>query len=149
MSELDESIFFKGSRGMQRVSNLDATDEEVTLSGGGLSEIATFLLGIRQVRIESLSSEKHQIDDVSFHIMLDLMASEDLGKLVTSQDLATTHDVKASTMDRYVDYLSSVGLIKKIDRPDSDQLTALKLTKMGLEICSDVLRKIDQRLFSL
>tara|TARA_R110000824_G_scaffold177839_4_gene357367 strand:+ start:1408 stop:1869 length:462 start_codon:yes stop_codon:yes gene_type:complete len=105
---------------------------------------AAFLLKSRAVRLEHLRESKPEIDDISWHILLDLMVSKNVEKPVSSHDLAITHNVAMSTMTRYVEYLSGIGLIDK--NIDAEGGVRLELTASGDSLTSDALRKIGHEL---
>lgn len=105
---------------------------------------AAFLLKSRAIRAERFRYGKADIDDVSWHILLNLKVSTDAKKPVTALGLAITLNLASSTTLRYVEYLIAVGLIdKQIDAKNKESV-ALKLTASGDTLTSDTLREIGQ-----
>lgn len=136
--------------------SIDSSFERVKLSTSKLtddkrsditpSRIAAFLLKSRAIRSDQFPEIISDIDDVSWHILLDLTVAASSGHPATAHDLSAAHNVPRSIMDRYVEYLIRVGLIdKNIDAKD-DKRAALKLTASGDELTSRTLQKISREL---
>lgn len=110
------------------------------------SRTATFLLKSRALKSEQFRDIVSGIDDISWHILLDLVAAKSTLKPITVHGLAITHNLAVSTMSRYVDYLVGVGLvIKSVDAQDEEQVL-LKLTANGDIRTSDALENIGREL---
>ncbi|MEH6701476.1 MarR family winged helix-turn-helix transcriptional regulator [Parasphingorhabdus sp.] len=110
------------------------------------SKTAKFLLKSRALRSEQFRDITSGIDDVSWHILLDLVAAKSACKPITVHGLAITHNMPMSTMSRYVDYLVGVGLIiKSVDAQDDEQVL-LKLTAYGDIRTSNALENIGREL---
>ena len=110
------------------------------------SRTAAFLLKSRAIRSEQFRETLSYIDDISWHILLELMVSMNTGNPVTAHDLAVTHTVAPSIMTRYVEYLIRVGLIdKEFDARDEERVV-LKLTASGDALTSKALRKINREI---
>ncbi|MEH6660282.1 MAG: hypothetical protein V7679_01425 [Parasphingorhabdus sp.] len=110
------------------------------------AETAALLLKIRAVAVEQLQDSNLHIDDISWHILLDLIVSMDTRKRVTAPDLAITLNVTTAIMLRYVNYMIDAGLIDKlVDAEDLAQVP-LKLTAAGNALSRDILQKIGQEL---
>ncbi|MEP2988872.1 MAG: hypothetical protein ABJN65_12850 [Parasphingorhabdus sp.] len=154
MSETKDITFFSDSDSRQKgrqaiaLQPTDSAIEEITVSDGNLTKIASLLLEIRTDRVGQFGNGDPQIDDVSFHILLDLMVSESSRTSISAQDLAKTHQVGWSTMLRYIDYLISIGMVKKDKSAKNLDQSVLKLTKSGSDLCNTALVKVDQRLGS-
>lgn len=110
---------------------------------------AAFLLKSRAIAVEQLRDNKLHIDEISWHILLDLIVATDAGKPVTALDLATRLDVKNSILSRYVDYLINTALIEKNGDGGDKTLAALKPTPAGNALCRDILQKIGQQFATL
>lgn len=150
MCEHKDSIFFDSN-----ISDLnDSSLEQIKISASDVSidkrrfttpaRTAAFLLKGRAARLEYFRESHSDIDDISWHILLDLMVSQSTEKPVTAHDLAITHNVATSTMSRYVEYLIGVGMIdRNIDARDQ---VSLELTAYGDALAGDALRKIGHEL---
>ncbi len=149
MSEVRD-LFFSDSRQKGHQANALKTAgpaiEQVTVSDRNPTKTASLLLEIRADRVDLFGDGKHQIDDISFHIMLDLMVSESNKRSISMQDLAKAHKVGLSTMLRYADYLASIGMVEKDKNVENLDQSFLKLTKRGLNLCNTALIKVEQRL---
>lgn len=107
---------------------------------------AALLRNSRAVRIEWLRDNHFEIDDVSWHILLELMVSTDAGKAVVMHDLASSLNVALNTMTRYVAYLAGLGLIDEdVHAVDKGQ-AQLALTATGSDLASDILEEIGRHL---
>ena len=107
---------------------------------------AAFLLNSRAVRIKRLRDNHLEIDDVSWHILLELMVSMDAGKAVAMQDLASSLNVAPNTMTRYVAYLAGLGLIDEDVHAVNKGQAQLALTATGSDLANDVLEEIGRQL---
>jgi DNA-binding MarR family transcriptional regulator len=107
---------------------------------------AAFLLKSRAVALEQLRDSKLHIDDISWHILLDLIVSMDTKKPVTALDLAITLNVTDAIMLRYVNYMIDAGLVDKHTDADDVAQVPLKLTAAGNALSRDILQKIGQEL---
>ncbi len=154
MNEPDNSIFFD-----DRICNpTDSSLERMKIfsSNTGLDEgrnidpltTAAILLKSRAVRLEQFRVGEPDIDDISWHILLDLMVSMNTGEPVTVHDLAITHDLAMNTTSRYVEYLSGIGLVDKNIDAETGELGPLKLTASGNALASDALKKIGHELMN-
>mgnify|MGYP003656376660 CR=1 FL=1 len=106
----------------------------------------TILLKSRTIRIEHIRKDHSGIDDISWHILLDLMVSMDSGKPVMVSDLAITHHLAKSTMSRYVAYLIGIGLVEEIRVAADKEQTRLILTASGANLTSGALGEISRQL---
>ena len=107
---------------------------------------AALLLKSRALRRDQFQDKRSTIDDMSWHILLDLMVSAAKGKLVTAQDLANRHGLAMSTMSRYVEHLVRIEMI---DKNTDHGRTELKLTASGEALTGNALRKIGNEFASL
>jgi predicted transcriptional regulator len=123
-----------------------ATDKRRDLTPTGT---AAFLLKSRTIRSEQFRNIMTDIDDISWHILLDLMVATSSEKPVTAHDLAITHNVAMSTMARYVDYLVRVGLIVKNIDAGEETSASLQLTASGNALTSTALGRISRELANL
>jgi DNA-binding MarR family transcriptional regulator len=109
---------------------------------------AALLLKSRAARVEQSRDGKLDLDDISWHVLLDLMVSNSEKKSVTAQDLATSLDVVESTMLRYVEYLTDAGLIAKSGNVGNEAQVHLRLTATGEALASNTLSKIGHEFVS-
>lgn len=107
---------------------------------------AALLLKSRAVALEQLRDSKLHIDDISWHILLDLIVSMDTKKPVTALDLSITLNVTDAIMLRYVNYMIDAGLVDKHTDADDVAQVPLKLTAAGNALSRDILQKIGQEL---
>ncbi len=107
---------------------------------------AALLLKSRAVRLEHFQDRQPEIDDIGWHILLDLMVSTNMEKPVAMHDLATTHNLAMNTVSRYVRYLSRIGLIDKDIEAEAEQKAPLKLTASGDVLIRAALHDISQEL---
>ena len=120
-----------------------AKDERRDTAG---SRTAAFLLKSRAIRSDQFREILSDVDDVSWHILLDLTVAANAGNSATAHDLAVTHNVAPSIMTRYVEYLIGAGLIDKEFDARDEETIALKLTAFGDALTSKTLRKINREL---
>lgn len=107
---------------------------------------AALLLKSRAVAVEQLRDSKLHIDDISWHILLDLIVSMDTKNPVTALDLANTLNVTDAIMLRYVSHMMDAGLVEKhADGGDVAQVP-LNLTAAGNALSRDILQKIGHEL---
>lgn len=149
MSDHKKRLFFNNASQLQKSVLMDAVEEpgyrdlEVDLDDKNLVRTASKLLRFRSVRMEALENSNFQIDDISFHILLDLIAAQNSDQPKTVVDLANTHRVGESTMLRYVRHLESIRLINKSTNDDEDDQAVWTLTQTGLAVCNDLLKLIN------
>lgn len=110
---------------------------------------ATLLLKSRTIQRDQFQDSQLHIDDMSWHILLDLLVSAQAGKRITMHDLIITHGLAKSAMSRYVEYLIGVGMIIKDTDASAGEHAALKLTASGEDLTSNALRKIGDELLNL
>ena len=110
---------------------------------------AALLLQCRAARLQRSQNDAPDIDDISWHILLDLMVSMKKNEMLTADDLAIRHAVAKTTMSRYVEYLTSVDLIRKDSGDGAQGQEPLSLTTVGNGLVTDTLRKISEELQSL
>ena len=110
---------------------------------------ANLLLKSRAIQRKQFQDSQLRIDDISWHILLDLTVSAQAGKRTSVQDLTVTHGLPISTMSRYVDYLVSVGMIVKNNDSCADGQAGLTLTSPGEALTSNALRKIGDELANI
>jgi len=110
------------------------------------AKTAALLLKSRAVRIEQLRNDQPDIDDISWHILLDLKVSMNADQPVTMLDLAIRLNVANNIMVRYVEYLIGTELIDKPADALHKDLVPLKLTASGNALTGDILQKISQEL---
>ena len=110
---------------------------------------AAFLLTSRAIRSEQFRDVIPDIDDIFWHILLDLTVATSSGKAVTVHDLAETHNVAMSTMSRYVDYLIRVRLIDENVVASDGEAASLKLSASGNALTNKTLMKISGELANL
>jgi len=107
---------------------------------------AALLLTSRAVRIKRLRDNHLEIDDVSWHILLELMVSMDAGKAVTMHDAVSSLNVAPNTMTRYVAYLAGMGLTDEGAYAVNKGLGQLALTATDSDLAIDVLEEIARQL---
>jgi len=112
------------------------------------SRTAAFLLKSRAIRLEQFRDIITDIDDIAWHILLDLTVAISSGKHITTHDLSITHNVPMSTMSRYVDYLRGAGMIDKNVFVRDEARAPLKLSVSGQALTNKTLRKIGSELSS-
>ena len=110
---------------------------------------AALLLKSRAVWTERLHTNHVKIDDISWHILLDLAVSIDAKKPVARHELAVRNNVALSTISRYVAYLIGLGLVEEnVGNPDEGQ-PRLTLTSSGHELTNNILTEISRQLVSV
>ena len=152
MEEPNNSIFFDDPICIP----IDSSNEQMKISGSTVQidegrnidpvTTAAILLKSRAIRLEQFREGQPDIDDLTWHILLDLMVSMNTGKSVTAHILAITHNVAMSSMSRYVAYLISVGLIDKNSDAEEEERAPLKLSASGVALTSKALEKIGHEL---
>mgnify|MGYP005990562339 CR=1 FL=1 len=110
---------------------------------------AALLLRSRAARLQHFQNDAPDIDDISWHILLDLMVSMKTNEMVTADDLACRHAVAKTTMSRYIEYLTGAELIRKDHDGGEQGRERLTLTGTGDALASDALRKISEELQAL
>ncbi|MFK7843424.1 MAG: hypothetical protein AB8B54_14250 [Sphingorhabdus sp.] len=110
------------------------------------AKTAMLLLKSRAIRTEYFRDRKPEIDDVAWHILMDLFASKETKTPVISQDLAVTHNVAIGTMTRYVAFLIDIDLIKKNKDAAVEERMSLALTETGDTLTNNALRIIGREL---
>lgn len=107
---------------------------------------AAILLESRAIRMKHVRNDHAGIDDISWHILLDLMVALDAGRPVTEHQLAITHNMAASTISRYVAYLIGIGMVeKKIVAAEGGQ-PQLRITASGAGLARGVLGEIGRQI---
>tara|TARA_R110000765_G_scaffold241317_2_gene343827 strand:+ start:235 stop:702 length:468 start_codon:yes stop_codon:yes gene_type:complete len=155
MCERQDPLFFDGDS----VDPIDSESEQIEASASNILlnkkhdidpvTTAALLLKSRTVRLEHFRDRQPDIDDISWHILLDLMISMDSEEPVSVHDLAITHNLATNTMTRYVKYLSSIGLIDQYIDAEPEIEGLLKLTASGAALISDTLKKIGNALINI
>lgn len=150
MSDQKTGLFFNNTSQMQKSDLMDAVEApdysglNDDLHNQSLAHTASTLLRFRSARMEAFENSGFQIDDVSFHILLDLVVSQNADQPKTLMSLAETHCVGRSTMLRYVHYMESIGLIRKGAIDIEDDQTVWVLTQTGLAKCNGALKMISR-----
>lgn len=108
--------------------------------------IASLLLKIWTIRTESFKQVSDEITEIPWNVLLDLTCSEEIGRTVVASDLAIAYDVPKSTMNRYVDYLHSIGLVHKTRDKTNRVRVLLTLTDSAKATLSGTLEKIGDEL---
>ena len=150
MSDHKKGLFFNNTSQMQKSVLMDAVEApdynglNDDLHNQSLAQTASTLLRFRSARVEAFKNSDIQIDDISFHILLDLLVAQNNDQPKTMMSLAETHCVQRSTMLRYVRYMESNGLIKKSTIDVEDDHTVWALTQSGLAKCNDALKMISR-----
>ena len=107
---------------------------------------AAILLESRAIRMKYVRNDHAGIDDISWHILLDLMVALDAGRPVIEHHLAITHNLAASTISRYVAYLIGIGMIEKNIVAAEGGQSQLRMTASGVELASGVLGEIGRQI---
>lgn len=131
---------------------IEVSTSDVQLHEGRTSDpmtTALLLLKSRAVRLEQFRNGHADIDDVAWHILLDLLASTNNKKPVTAHDLAITHHLAINTMSRYVEYLITIGMIDRNDHRANPERANLSLTAAGDALARETLGKIGNELAGL
>lgn len=92
--------------------------------------------------MEGFKHVSDEITEIPWNILLDLTCSEEIGRTVVASDLAIAYDVPKSTMNRYVDYLHSIGLVHKSRDKTNRVRVLLTLTNSAKATMSETLDKI-------
>lgn len=108
--------------------------------------IASLLLKIWTIRAESFKQISDEITEIPWNVLLDLTCSEEIGRTVVASDLAIAYDVPKSTMNRYIDYLHSIGLVHKTRDKTNRVRVLLTLTDTAKTTMSGTLEKIGDEL---
>lgn len=108
--------------------------------------IASLLLKMWTIRTESFKQVSDEITEIPWNVLLDLTCSEEIGRTVVASDLAIAYDVPKSTMNRYVDYLHSIGLVHKTRDKTNRVRVLLTLTDSAKATMSETLEKIGDEL---
>ena len=154
MSDYNNPIFFDPDIG----NSIDNALEQIEISPSivRLKErpvidpltTAALLLKCRAIRMEHVRDYKSDIDDISWHILLDLMVSTNAGKPVSVHELAITHNLTTNTMSRYVQYLVNIELIDWNIGVKEGEGRQLKLTVSGDTLIQSTLDKISHGLMN-
>ncbi|WP_123906285.1 hypothetical protein [Sphingorhabdus sp. YGSMI21] len=107
------------------------------------------MLKSRAIAVDQLRDSKLYIDDISWHILLDLIVSTDAGTPATALDLASRLDVKTSILSRYIDYMIDSGLVEKYAGGGDKNQAPLRPTAAGNALSRDILQKIGQQFVSI
>ncbi|MEO9497803.1 MAG: hypothetical protein ABJD75_10240 [Parasphingorhabdus sp.] len=109
-------------------------------------KIASLLLKIWTIRAGSFKQVSDEITEIPWNILLDLTCSEEIGRTVVASDLAIAYNVPKSTMNRYVDYLHSIGLVRKTRDKANRVRVLLTLTDSAKTTMSGTLDRIGDEL---
>lgn len=140
----------------------DSADIALTQARGPAAEIepergqnidpartAALLLRNRAIVVDQMRNSPLQIDDISWHILLELVVAADDEMLVNEIDLATRLEVKSTILSRYVAYMIDAGLIEKSDATEDRAQSPLRPTAAGNALSRDILQKVGQAFRSI
>ncbi|VWX59911.1 MarR family transcriptional regulator [Sphingorhabdus sp. 109] len=110
---------------------------------------AAILLGSRAVAVDQLRDSGIPVDDVCWHILLELIVAEKTEMPMTVADIASRLDVKNSVMSRYVHHMIGAGLIERCSGGGDSAPARLRASAAGNAMSRDILQKIGQQFIAI